>query len=102
MQRSRAHGSGFYVPYNPPPYINPPTPLPFHIPNILQYTTMGIFDRGVEVLDTLNPRPKYQGRGSVQWPKFGQAEIVLWGDEESITVIMAEGLFLVNKAVSRR
>ena len=38
----------------------------------------------------------------MQWPKFGQAEIVLWGDEESITVIMAEGLFLVNKAGSRR
>eukprot|EP00439_Symbiodinium_sp_Y106_P000772 s3580_g1.t1 len=33
-------------------------------------------------------------------PPNVKAEIVLWGDEQSITVIMVEGLFLVNKVVA--
>ncbi|CAE7752181.1 PKHD1L1 [Symbiodinium sp. CCMP2456] len=33
-------------------------------------------------------------------PPTVKAEIVLWGDEQSITAIMVEGLFLVNKVVA--
>lgn len=33
-------------------------------------------------------------------PPNVKAEIVLWGSEQSITVIMVEGLFLVNKVIS--
>ncbi|CAJ1445998.1 unnamed protein product [Effrenium voratum] len=33
-------------------------------------------------------------------PPNVKAEVVLWGDEQSITVIMTEGLFLVNKVVA--
>ncbi|CAE7477052.1 PKHD1L1 [Symbiodinium sp. CCMP2456] len=33
-------------------------------------------------------------------PPGVKAEVVLWGDEQSITVIMVEGLFLVNKVIA--
>ena len=34
-------------------------------------------------------------------PANVKAEIALWGNEQAITVIMVEGLFLVNKAPQR-